>query len=201
MIKGPPGRRMPPEGNPLNSGEISTIERWVDEGARNSAYGRALERYYAAKKASNWHDALAACNQIGSMKIRGVPTADIATKSRLIVFEANGDEPGWYATAAKVVDMKPLNATLLSDVAWRIVDPHSKLKRRDVSLGFKAASLAVRDTQRKSGAILDTLAWAYYWRGDKSKATATDTEALKCDDAKGETRKSIEESLRAFASK
>ena len=58
--------------------------------------------------------------------------------------------------------------------------------------------MAVANTRRKSGAVLDTLAWVYFQQGDKAKAIETEKEAMKCSDAEGATLDALKESLTAF---
>ena len=170
LIPGKSGRQMPPEGARLTSEEVATIRSWVDQGARAGRYGKALSSYYAAKRTSHWRDALHTCKEIQSMHIDRVPTDEIAVKSRLPIFEANGDEQGWVHRREEAVRLQaPQRNAIEPDCLEGILDPDGKMNRRDIDLGFKAASLAVEDTQRQSGAILDSLAWAFYLKGDSRR--------------------------------
>lgn len=189
---------MPPGGGSLKPEEIATLKQWVDEGANTSAYGQALTRYYTAKAASKWDDALGACGDIEKMKIAGVPTDEIAVKSRMPIYEAQKDEKDWTSAAAKAVDFKGANANFLNGLAWTIVDPQGWIKNRDLDVAMKAANGAVENSGRKSGAVLDTLAWVYFRKGDKAKAIEIENEAMKCRDAQGPTLDSLKESMKAF---
>lgn len=196
-ISGDPPQ-MPPNRHSIRKEEIATIKQWIDEGAEDSDYGKAISRYYAATKEKKWDDALKACADISAMKIDGVPTDEFAVKASLIVYTALKNEDGWYAAARKAVDFRPLNTGLLNGIAWTIADPKTWLKVKDADLSLKAAQLAVEDSNRKSGLILDTLAWAYFLKGDKAKAIETEHEAMKCPDVTGDRLTSLQESLKAF---
>jgi tetratricopeptide (TPR) repeat protein len=189
---------MPPGGSGLKEKEIATLKAWIDEGAKNSDYGKAVSRYYDARHAKNWDDALKACDEIEAMKIDGIPTAQIAVTNRLPIYTVKKDEASWYEAAAKAVEAKPINVGVQNDLAWTIVDPQTWVKKRDLALAEKAALLAVEGSERKSGAVLDTLAWVYFQKGDKAKAIETEKEALKCRDAQGPTLDALNDSMKAF---
>ncbi|MBI3722098.1 MAG: hypothetical protein HY248_06045, partial [Fimbriimonas ginsengisoli] len=69
-------------------------------------------------------------------------------------------------------------AALLNNFAWFIVDPAAKLEKRDGFAALKAASRAVELSKGQEAAFLDTLAWAYWFTGDKGKAVETEAKAL-----------------------
>jgi hypothetical protein len=192
------GPAMPPGGSGLKPDEIATLVQWVDEGANTSEYGHALTRYHDDMAKSKWDDALKACDEIEAMKIESVPTGDIADRSRLPIYVATKDEKGWYTTANKAVEIKPLDTGMLNDIAWTIVDPQGWIKIKDLDLAMKAATLAVEDSKRTSGAVLDTLAWVHFLKGDKTEAIKIEKEAMACSDAQGATLDSLKESMKAF---
>lgn len=66
----------------------------------------------------------------------------------------------------------------LNEIAWTIVDPANDLKDRDVGLAMNAAEKAVELTKGEDGAILDTLARCYHWKGEIKKAIEIQTKAV-----------------------
>jgi thiol-disulfide isomerase/thioredoxin len=82
----------------------------------------------------------------------------------------------------------------LDKIAWYIVDPAAKLAKRDLDL---AIALGDRSVELKKGfANLDTLARAYFLKGDKAKAIELAKEALALapdDSDKDEIRANIKE--------
>ena len=198
LVSGHGAPRMPPGGSPMKPEDVATLTKWVDDGASTSEYGQALSRYYDAKAAKDWKAALKACDDIESMKIEDVPTADFAARDRLPIYQITKDETNWYLAAKRLADVKPLNANVLNDISWNIVDPQGWIRERDLDLAMKAATGAVEDSQRKSGAILDTLAWVYFRKGDKDKAISTEKEALACRDATGDTLAALQADLKTF---
>jgi len=199
LVTGDRAPRMPPgNGSGLSKDEITLLKNWIDDGAKASPFSEALSHYYEARRAKKWDDALKACDAIDAMKIDGVETWGVAAQSRYAIFAATKDEKGWYDAAKKVIEIKGINGNVTNDLAWTIVDPKTWLKSRDLDLAMKAVNMAVANTRRKSGAVLDTLAWVYFQQGDKAKAIETEKEAMKCSDAEGATLDALKESLTAF---
>lgn len=199
MISGTLAVRMPPQGSPMDKKQVATVRAWIADGAKDSPYGTALVAYYSALKQSDWNKALSACDEIDRLRIPGVPTKQIATLSRFPVYWKNGDEMGWYRCAKQILDMPDFRRGFLSEIAWTLVDPHGTLKRRDPNLGMKAAKLAVENSQGKSGADLDTLAWAFFMKGDRANAQETERRAFTCRDAQGSLKTELEKNLKAFS--
>lgn len=88
------------------------------------------------------------------------------------------------------------NVGALNSIAWSIVDPAAKVEKRDADLAIAAAERGVELSERKDAAILDTLARAYFVKGDKAKAISLEKEAialLKTDEEKAEYNKSLKE--------
>ena len=100
-----------------------------------------------------------------------------------------------YAGMAKLLDNEMVwdNAQVLNYLAWNIVDPDAEVANRDAKLAVKAAERAVELTKAEDPATLDTLAWAYYFAGDKAKAIATETKAIGM--LKGDAKAQYEEAL------
>jgi hypothetical protein len=189
---------MPPGNSQLKPQYMATLKQWIDEGARNSPYGEALTRYYTAVHDKKWTEALTACDDLEKIQIDGVHTWAVAARNRMPIYAMQKDETGWYKAAKSLVGTEPLNGNVLNDIAWTIVDPKTWLKNMDADLAVNAAELAVKNTRRQSGAVLDTLAWAYFREGNTQKAIDIEKEALKCSDATGDTLKALNESMKAF---
>jgi thiol-disulfide isomerase/thioredoxin len=102
-----------------------------------------------------------------------------------------------YAIAGKLVDhaIATKNPSKLNQIAWTIVDPETKLEKRDLELALRAANAAVELSKSKDGAILDTLARTYAWKGDYKKALELQTLALEVtpEEAKEQLRPALEE--------
>jgi hypothetical protein len=81
------------------------------------------------------------------------------------------------------------DAITLNQVAWGIVDPEAKVKKRGVpqamktvevallDIAMKAAAKAVEFTREQNGAMLDTLARVWFWKQNYDKALELETRA------------------------
>lgn len=71
-------------------------------------------------------------------------------------------------------------AEALNQIAWMNLDPESKVDadKLDPKLALKAALRANELTKNENGAILDTLALAYFKTGDAAKALSTQEKAV-----------------------
>ncbi|HVP12889.1 MAG TPA: redoxin family protein [Phycisphaerae bacterium] len=84
-----------------------------------------------------------------------------------------------YQVAKKLIEGPAGDsADTLNAIAWAIVDPEADVGQRDVNVALKAAEKAVKLTESKSAAILDTLARCYWLKGDKAKAVELQTRAV-----------------------
>ncbi|VAX42269.1 hypothetical protein MNBD_PLANCTO03-1798, partial [hydrothermal vent metagenome] len=90
------------------------------------------------------------------------------------------DYPAAYAAIESAMDNELLwdSAGSLNRIAWEIVDPDADIAERNGDLGVKLAERAAELTEHKNPAVLDTLAWAYYFAGDKAKAIETEMKAI-----------------------
>ncbi len=91
-----------------------------------------------------------------------------------------GDYDAAYKTGATLVDhaIAQKDAQTLNTIAWNIVDPDGDVKKKDVDFAMRAAKEAVRISEEKDGAILDTLARCYWLKGDKVKAIELQKKAI-----------------------
>lgn len=92
------------------------------------------------------------------------------------------------------------NPITLNNTAWRIVDPESKLKSRDLEIALKLATQAVDQTERKLSFAIDTLAWVYYHKGEKAKAIELEQEAISKEMAEDRKRE-YQQTLKVFQAK
>jgi tetratricopeptide (TPR) repeat protein len=82
--------------------------------------------------------------------------------------------------AKALVKAKKDNAELLNELAWTILDT-ADLKNRDLDLALEIAKQAAEVSKNENGAILDTLARAYFEKGDLDKAIEYQSKAVeKC---------------------
>jgi thiol-disulfide isomerase/thioredoxin len=135
----------------------------------STAFGQAM-------KAKKWDDALADANQLSALDKKYENTAN---SWKMAVYTESGDAKGFDAVAEKILNGPAKNnPAALNQVAWPIVDPESKLSPRNLELAHSAASKAVDLSERKEPAYIDTLAWAEFWMGNKSKAIDLENEAI-----------------------
>ncbi len=76
-------------------------------------------------------------------------------------------------------------------LAWALLDGQGK-NARDQAKAMEHAEAAVKWTDRRDPAALDTLALAYFRSGNRTKAIATIREALKLDPENSGLRRSLE---------
>ncbi len=131
-------------------------------------------------KAKSYPEALKEIDALEVMDGKGLPInpAEVATTFRLQTLQKMGDMDAYYAAANKAVDTFKDSENVLNDIAWTIVDPESKLAKKDLDFALKVALRSVEIGHRKSAATLDTLAWAYFSKGDKANAIACEKEAI-----------------------
>lgn len=113
-----------------------------------------------------------------------------------------GDYDAAYKTGAALVDqaIAQKNPETLNMIAWNIVDPAGDVKKKDVDFAMRAAAAAVKLTNEKDGAILDTLARCYWLKGDKVKAIELQKKAIAAmtKDQPEEMKSELEETLKEY---
>jgi|KBSSwiStaDraftv2_1062776.scaffolds.fasta_scaffold248844_1 thiol-disulfide isomerase/thioredoxin len=95
--------------------------------------------------------------------------------------------------------IKANDSMKLNEIAWGIVDPEAKIEKPDLDLAMTAATKAVEITKEKDGAILDTLAWVHFHKGDTAKAIEIEKKAIAA--APAGMKDQLEESLKKFEAK
>jgi len=91
--------------------------------------------------------------------------------------EGERDIHNFYTAARQIADARETDAPMLNDVAWKIVDPHSRIPRRDWGLAVRLARRAVRLAPTNAGGY-DTLGWALYGARQTRSAIRAERRAL-----------------------
>jgi hypothetical protein len=120
---------------------------------------------------------------------------------KLELLKANGHWDKAYAIITKQVDeaIARKDANSLNGLAWAIVDPDVDVKQRDLELALRAALKADEFTEHKDGAILDTVARCYAWKGEMAKAIEIQTKAVSV--AKDQMKESLQKTLDEYKAK
>jgi thiol-disulfide isomerase/thioredoxin len=111
-------------------------------------------------------------------------------------------DPRATEVASKLVDeaIDAGDPQRLNEIAWAIVNPEAEVKKRDLDVAMKAAKKAVDLTDEGDGAILDTLARVYAWKGDYAKALELQKKAVDAaDDPR--VKEQLEKSLKEYEGK
>jgi thiol-disulfide isomerase/thioredoxin len=97
----------------------------------------------------------------------------------------NGDAQGLIDSGQDVAkadgsmtDLAMVAFSMNNGLSWLIANPKSILPRKDYDFAIKVAKRVVEITHRQNANWLDTLGWAYYGKGDKDTAIATEQEAI-----------------------
>lgn len=149
----------------------------------------------ALREAIKAKDYDAALKTTDDMMAAGNPGAAVSKFNVYFKYMKDYDKAYAWGREAIAGPLKD-NPGALNSIAWSIVDPAAKVEKRDVDLAVAAAEKGVELTERKEPAILDTLARAYFVKGDKAKAIAAEKEAialLKTDDEKKDYVKALKE--------
>jgi len=95
------------------------------------------------------------------------------------------------------------NPMALNSFAWNLVDPEASLENRFLDLAMLAANKANAFTDEKDGAILDTVARVYFWKGNLKKAIEIQKSAVEnaIGPMKPQLRKALEEYEKALGKK
>jgi tetratricopeptide (TPR) repeat protein len=108
------------------------------------------------------------------------------------------------ALAKTLSEAKKDDAELLNELAWTLLDT-ADLKNRDLDLAMTIAKRAAKVSKHADGPILDTLARAYFEKGDLDKALEYQTKAVeKCKNNEKlpeEVKSQIKETLEKYQNK
>lgn len=100
-----------------------------------------------------------------------------------------------YALGAHIYDVAVAasDAGKLNNLAWVIVDPETKIARRDLDLALRAAEKAVELDKEQSPYSLGTLACVHFTRGDHDKAIELQRRVVRMKDTYPEAQKELEQ--------
>jgi thiol-disulfide isomerase/thioredoxin len=154
-----------------------------------------MSKMAAARTSGEWAPVLESLDQMIAM---AGPNA-LALKARkfeVLVGPAKKPEAG-YSLGAEILAANP-PAQVLNQVAWYTLDD-AAVKVRDLDFALAAAKAAAAASESKDAAILDTLARAYWEKGDRQAAIATQKAAVSVADD-GPMKASLEATLKAYES-
>lgn len=148
----------------------------------------------AAAGAGKWEDAIKICDDIVALDPESLGGFALA-KFQILALEIK-DEARANKWAKEISEgMLKDDAELLNGLAWTMVDPESPLKTRDADLALKIAERAAEVSKHKSAPILDTLARAWFVKGDAQKAVEWQRKAIAIDPEMNESLAEYEEAL------
>jgi thiol-disulfide isomerase/thioredoxin len=154
----------------------------------------AMDKVLAAVVEGKWNDA-------ERQKLADAEKAEAQLGSQLGEAFQSGDADKIIAASNKAIELKGDDAGLMNEIAWNLVDPTGpfaakvKAEPKLADLALKAAQKADTATGSKDPAVLDTLARAYFVKGDKAKAVELQTKAVSLApaDMKTDLQASLEE--------
>lgn len=150
------------------------------------------KRLTAAMEAGNIDEAIKILDEAGE--------ANAAVKNQIplikfnILIQSKKYEKA-YALGDSIYNVVKDDAQRLNQLAWMMTTEDS-IETRDLKLAKRFAERAVEVSERKDGAILDTLARIHFDMGEIDKAIEVQTEAVKAADAEG--KKELEETLEKY---
>jgi tetratricopeptide (TPR) repeat protein len=148
--------------------------------------------YRKAAKEEKWDDAIAAADKFGGLHASHAGQAQ--EMKFWLLLTGKKDYKAAYALGNTMVDgVYKDDAMNLNEMAWRIMTEDG-IEQRDMALAFKAASRSNDLTKGENWQVLDTLARAYFEKGDFAKAVELQSKAVeKCDqdDAKEEMTETL----------
>lgn len=150
-----------------------------------------------ALRSKDWDKAFKSMDELAALD--SSMAAQIGATKFQILLMAKKDYAAAYKTANALAD-GPIkdDAQTLNQIAWTILDAPG-IETRDFDVAMKLATRAAEVTKNQDGAILDTLARAYWEKGDKAKAVEIQTKAVSI--TKDEEMKSdLEATLKRYQS-
>lgn len=120
--------------------------------------------------------------------------ADVAVEKAMSDYLSLGSEEKWYEEAAKLIK-SGCDPRIVNGAAWTLADPKSRFAKPRFEVAIALAERAAMLSERHHD-ILDTLAWAYFRSGEKTKAIEIETEAL--NKAPEAEKKAFRDGLKAF---
>ena len=168
---------------------------FMDGIAFTQAQRGLMAKMAAAREGGDWTPVLETLDAlIAKGGERSLPMR--ARKFEILVGPAAKPEAG-YALGREIVASTP-PAQILNQIAWYTLDDAS-VKVRDYDFALAAAQAAVAANASDDPAILDTLARAFWEKGDRAQAIATQKRAVAAA-SDGAMKESLEATLKAYES-
>jgi thiol-disulfide isomerase/thioredoxin len=185
-------------GHPMEMGAV------VDEVVSGKHDLKAAEALYTvrllverAKRTRNWADALEGIDSlIGKDESRNSEL--VLQKFQILLFSTKEYDKAY--AVGRVLTSKYLkdDAQMLNRIAWTLLD-NKGIKKRDPDLALEAAQRANELTKGAESSILDTLAYAYYHKGDAKKAL--ELQKIAIEKAGASTKKQLQGRLKLYEEK
>ncbi|MCY3020151.1 MAG: redoxin domain-containing protein [Planctomycetota bacterium] len=135
-----------------------------------------MRRFAEADKAGDVDKILALGEEFVALDPKAAPNMKFM-KFKILLMKKR-EYAAAYAIAAELADKEfKDNVGALNDMAWTILDGQG-IEKRDLDLALKAAVRADELTKHENAPILDTLARAYFEKGQTDKAIETQTLAV-----------------------
>ncbi len=145
-----------------------------------------------AAQAKDWDAAVKACEDLVALDAEEFGGFAIAKFQILATEVKDMDRAYKWAKEASEGVLKD-SGELLNGLAWTMVDPEAKFDRRDPDLALKIAQRATELTKEKNASVLDTLARAWFTKGDAAKAVEFQKKAIALDPRLTDSLKEYEE--------
>jgi len=144
-----------------------------------SPAAKLKEKVQTATKAGKWDDAVAGLDEIVKADPKQASGA-LMTKFDILLTKKK-DFTAAYGMKDVLLADKTIsnNPMMLNQIAWGVVDPEGKVEKKDADFAVAIATQADKAAGSKDAAILDTLARAYWVKGDKAKAIEIQEKAVK----------------------
>ncbi len=147
-----------------------------------------------AAGAKDWEAAIKACDELVALDAESLGGFSIAKFQILAVELKDMDRANKWAKEISEGILKD-EPTLLNGLAWTMVDPQSPVQTRDADLAVKIAERAAELSKHKDASILDTLARAWFVKGDVQKAVDIQRKAIEIDPEMNESLAEYEAAL------
>lgn len=170
-------------------------KKFEKEKEAREAKSRAKEEAFeTAMRAEDFGKALTAADDLLAMDAKKYKSLNMF---KYIALTKLGEKEKAKAFGGTLVEIFGKEPDALNQIAWTIVDPQGEItaEQRDAELAIALASKASEASGGKEPAILDTLARAYFTKGDIAKAVEVQTKAIELadDDMKQQLESSLEE--------
>jgi tetratricopeptide (TPR) repeat protein len=197
------GKAEEPKKEEVKKEEVKKEDSKKEEKKKESVERRMERRKKAIENAAvkeDWDKVLAGLDEIiDDKEINKDDVLQAMLTKFMILAEEKLDGAKASPVAKKLGELLKEDADSLNDLAWTILDTEG-LKNRDLDLALDLAKKANELTQGQSGEILDTLARAYFEKGDLDKAVELQTKAVEkmkdnqeaTDEEKGEVTAALE---------